>query len=61
MIRQLYASDFERFGYQLDEAMPRSPAPVLSEQDRKDRDAEQAQLRRPLADKMDQIRARLGW
>lgn len=40
LIADLYAADFARFGYRLDDRMPAAPAPVLSEALIAERDAE---------------------
>ncbi|EBA14571.1 hypothetical protein RSK20926_01212 [Roseobacter sp. SK209-2-6] len=60
LITDLYKEDFERFGYKLDDKMPLSPAPELSQEDRIERDAARAKAERPGAQLVSKIRRKLN-
>lgn len=59
-IRQIYARDFDRFGYAPDRKLPDAPAPILSVDEIAERDAALRQFNSPVAKVLRRVRRRLG-
>ena len=59
-ISQIYARDFDRFGYAPDRKMPDAPAPTLTAEEMAERDAALRHLNSPVGKILRRVRRRLG-